>query len=232
MLVHPAPRTTMRWRTGSSLWSTILVRPVTIKERRPWQNADPKPCSPFSLFLFYRFVDRPKHCSLSSRPGVDSNFEATALLVFARLVPVHSVTAFGSSQFLERVHFCLYIDFFRLSANMVAATKSRVAIIALYILSIASDASARQRWLERDGRSVQLYPRRFGQEHPAVIDKLSSACPGQVCGTLAGQAITPLLAAQGECTQQDLADSIIGRSCERETFNIILTPVSRCRTTI
>lgn len=42
-----------------------------------------------------------------------------------------------------------------------------------------------------------------------MIDKLSSACPGQVCGTLAGQAITPLLAAQGECTQQDMADSII-----------------------
>ncbi|KAJ3523476.1 hypothetical protein NM688_g8724 [Phlebia brevispora] len=88
-------------------------------------------------------------------------------------------------------------------------TKSRVALFALLVLSTSDSVSARIRWLERDGRSVELYPRRFGQEHPAVIDKLASACPGQVCGTLSGQAITPLLAAQGECTQQDMADSII-----------------------
>lgn len=42
-----------------------------------------------------------------------------------------------------------------------------------------------------------------------MIDKLASACPGQVCGNLAGQAITPLLAAQPECSQQDMADAII-----------------------
>ena len=70
----------------------------------------------------------------------------------------------------------------------------------------------RERWLERDNRPVYLYPRRFGQEHPAVIDKLSSACPGQVCGNLAGSAISTLLAAAGECTQQDMADQIIGMS--------------------
>lgn len=64
--------------------------------------------------------------------------------------------------------------------------------------------------LERDNRPVYLYPRRFGQEQPAVLQKLRDTCPGQVCGTLAGQAVTPLLAAQGECTQQDMADAIIG----------------------
>lgn len=66
--------------------------------------------------------------------------------------------------------------------------------------------------MERDGRAVFLHPRRFGQEHPAVIDKLSNACSGGICATLAGQAITPLLAAQPECSQQDMADLIIGMS--------------------
>ncbi|KAH9945375.1 uncharacterized protein BXZ73DRAFT_38037 [Epithele typhae] len=87
--------------------------------------------------------------------------------------------------------------------------KSQLALGALTVLAVTESAYARMRWLERDGRHVALYPRRFGEEHPAVIDKISSACPGQVCGTLAGAAITPLLAAQGECTQQDMADQII-----------------------
>jgi len=56
-----------------------------------------------------------------------------------------------------------------------------------------------------------LYPRRFGQEQPAVLQKLRDACPGQVCGNLAGQAVSPLLAAQPECSQQDMADAIIGK---------------------
>ncbi|CAL1716113.1 unnamed protein product [Somion occarium] len=75
---------------------------------------------------------------------------------------------------------------------------------------VFSDAAlGRYQWLERDGRHVALYPRRFAQEHPAVIDKLSAACSGGICATLAGQAITPLLAAQPECSQQDMADTII-----------------------
>lgn len=89
-------------------------------------------------------------------------------------------------------------------------SKSHLTIVALSLLSLSDMSYGRMRWLERDGRSVELYPRRFGQEHPAVIDQLSSACPGQVCGNLAGQAITPLLAAQPECSQQDMADAIIG----------------------
>ncbi|TFK50394.1 hypothetical protein OE88DRAFT_249467 [Heliocybe sulcata] len=88
-------------------------------------------------------------------------------------------------------------------------SKSLAAFITLSLLSMSEPVLGRYRWMERDDRPVMLHPRRFGQEHPDVINKLSSACEGQVCGVLAGQAITPLLAAQGECTQQDMADSII-----------------------
>ncbi|KAL1729146.1 hypothetical protein EV714DRAFT_251787 [Schizophyllum commune] len=84
--------------------------------------------------------------------------------------------------------------------------------VALALFSAPSAVEGRIRWMERDDRAVLLHPRRFGQEHPAVIEKLSSACDGAVCGNLAGQAITPLLAAQGECTQQDMADAIIDAS--------------------
>ena len=91
-------------------------------------------------------------------------------------------------------------------------SKSFVTIVALSVLSMSEQVLGRERWLERDNRPIYLHPRRFGQEHPAVIDKLSSACPGQVCGNLAGSAISTLLAAAGECTQQDMADQIIGIS--------------------
>ena len=91
-------------------------------------------------------------------------------------------------------------------------SKSFVTIVALSVLSMSEQVLGRERWLERDNRPIYLHPRRFGQEHPAVIDKLSSACPGQVCGNLAGSAISTLLAAAGECTQQDMADQIIGMS--------------------
>jgi hypothetical protein len=87
--------------------------------------------------------------------------------------------------------------------------KSIVAL-ALFVLGGTETAFGRHQWLERDGRAVYLYPRRFGQEQPAVLAKLRDACPGNICGTLAGQAVTPLLAAQPECSQQDLADAIIG----------------------
>jgi hypothetical protein len=67
-------------------------------------------------------------------------------------------------------------------------------------------------WAERDGRAVRLDPRRFDQQNPAFLTQLGSACPGQVCGVLAGQAVTPLLATQPECSQQDVADQIIDAS--------------------
>ncbi|KAJ7610120.1 hypothetical protein FB45DRAFT_1038168 [Roridomyces roridus] len=36
--------------------------------------------------------------------------------------------------------------------------------------------------------------------HPEVLAKLRAACGGGVCAKLAGAAVTPLLAKQGECT--------------------------------
>ncbi|KAI3615043.1 hypothetical protein WG66_016971 [Moniliophthora roreri] len=88
-------------------------------------------------------------------------------------------------------------------------SKSKLGLVALAMLSVTDQALGRIRWMERDNRPVHLNPRRFGQENPPVIQKLSAACPGQVCGVLAGEAVTPLLAAQPECSQQDHADKII-----------------------
>ncbi|KAG7089553.1 hypothetical protein E1B28_011226 [Marasmius oreades] len=88
-------------------------------------------------------------------------------------------------------------------------TKSKLGLAVLAVLSLSDEALGRIRLLERDNRSVLLHPRRFGRENPPVIEKLSKACDGQVCGNLAGAAITPLLAAQPECSQQDMADQII-----------------------
>lgn len=109
---------------------------------------------------------------------------------------------------------------------------SSVSLFVISILSLSELTLGRERWLERDGRAVFLYPRRFGQEHPAVIDKLSSACPGEVCGVLSGQAITPLLAAQPECSQQDMADSIIGKLLPSFALSLEYLGSFRCRTAI
>lgn len=82
--------------------------------------------------------------------------------------------------------------------------------VAVSLLSVSEQVLGRERWLERDNKPILLHPRRFGQENPDVLSRLSSACDGGVCATLAGQAISTLLAAAGECTQQDMADQIIG----------------------
>ena len=112
-------------------------------------------------------------------------------------------------------------------------SKSSVTFLVLSILSFSDLTLGRERWLERDNRAVFLHPRRFGQEHPAVIDKLSAACEGQVCGNLAGQAITPLLAAQPECSQQDMADAIIGESASFQFYRLHrFLPPDRCRPAI
>jgi hypothetical protein len=100
---------------------------------------------------------------------------------------------------------------------------STISFVVLSLLLATQSVVARERWLERDGRAVHLYPRRFGQENPAVIQKLAAACPGQFCGVLSGKAITPLLAAQPECSQQDLADEIIGTFDPSITLCTLLT---------
>jgi len=89
---------------------------------------------------------------------------------------------------------------------------SKTASLFVLAASAILPALGRERWAERDGHAVLLHPRRFGQENPAVISKLSAACSGQVCGVLAGSAISTLLAASPECAQQDKADEIIDAS--------------------
>ncbi|KAL5525722.1 hypothetical protein ACEPAG_7059 [Sanghuangporus baumii] len=84
-----------------------------------------------------------------------------------------------------------------------------IVTIALSVLSVTDQAFGRYRWLERDNKPILLHPRRFGQQNPDVLTRLSSACDGSVCGVLAGQGPSTLLGAAGECTQQDLADDII-----------------------
>lgn len=91
-------------------------------------------------------------------------------------------------------------------------------LVLLAFSATPKQVLGREPWLERDGRVVYLYPRRFGQEQPPALQKIRDACPSAVCGTLAGQAVTPLLAAQPECSQQDMADSIIDAS---KQFNAI-----------
>ncbi|KAF8167232.1 hypothetical protein B0H34DRAFT_779072 [Crassisporium funariophilum] len=90
--------------------------------------------------------------------------------------------------------------------------KTNFGFLALLVLTSISQVCGREWWFERDNKAVHLHPRRFGQEQPAVLEKIRNACPGEVCGTLAGQAVSPLLAAQPECSQQDLADAIIDAS--------------------
>ena len=85
-----------------------------------------------------------------------------------------------------------------------------VTLVALSVFFAPDVAFGRTRWPERDGRPV-LYPRRFGQQNPPEINELGSACPGQVCGNLAGGFISTLLANAPECSQQDAADNIIGQ---------------------
>ncbi|KAF7352466.1 hypothetical protein MVEN_01211500 [Mycena venus] len=71
-----------------------------------------------------------------------------------------------------------------------------LAFLALALLSASEPILGREVWLERNNRAIQLNPRRFGQNHPAVLTKLRAACGG----------------GQGECTQQDMADQIIDAS--------------------
>ncbi|KAJ7692129.1 hypothetical protein B0H17DRAFT_1159676 [Mycena rosella] len=88
----------------------------------------------------------------------------------------------------------------------------QIGVLALALISASQSVLGREQWLERDGRAIELNPRRFGQNHPPVLAKIRAACGHGICAKLAGAAVTPLLAAQGECTQQDFADQIIDTS--------------------
>jgi hypothetical protein len=76
----------------------------------------------------------------------------------------------------------------------------------IVFVTVASSGLACERWLERNDKAVLFHPRRFGQP-PRVW------APG-----LRQPAITPLLAAQGECSQQNFADPIIGKARRGSVF--------------
>ena len=84
----------------------------------------------------------------------------------------------------------------------------KLEILALVIVPVLG----RELWLERDNRPVHLYPRSFGHQNPALLTEFGTMCPGEVCGRLSGAAVLPLLANAAECTQQDMADQIIGET--------------------
>jgi len=84
-----------------------------------------------------------------------------------------------------------------------------IPFATLSVLSLTASALGREVILERDGKAVFLAKRRFGQENPAVIQQVSQACGGGACATIAGSAISTLLAASPECAQQDKADAMI-----------------------
>ncbi|KAJ7125544.1 hypothetical protein C8R43DRAFT_1098860 [Mycena crocata] len=87
-------------------------------------------------------------------------------------------------------------------------------VLAVALISASEPVLGGEQWLERDGRAIQLNPRRFGQNHPPVLQKLRAACGHGICAKLAGAAVTPLLAKQPECSQQDFADKIIQTSLQ------------------
>ena len=111
-------------------------------------------------------------------------------------------------------------------------SKSNLGFLSLFALTLTSESAlGREKWLERDGAAVYLYPRRLVQGQPAVLQKIRAACTGGVCDTLAGQAVTPLLAEQPECSQQDMADAIIGG--RQSLFKRIAHwNLSRCKQTV
>jgi len=61
-------------------------------------------------------------------------------------------------------------------------------ISIIQALLLLGDVEARSWLLERDGRAI--YARRFGQEQPAVLREIATACGGGICDTLAGEAVS------------------------------------------
>lgn len=101
----------------------------------------------------------------------------------------------------------------------------------LSIFALAALASpAMGRYVVAEKRHWLLSARRFGQEHPATIDQIAAACNDGTCATLAGQAISTLLAASPECDQQNFADKIIdaanARTDPAETAAMIAAAVA------
>ncbi|KAA1097857.1 hypothetical protein PGT21_021961 [Puccinia graminis f. sp. tritici] len=65
----------------------------------------------------------------------------------------------------------------------------------------------------KSGGHLLLLPRKISDSnsHPQVLQEIHNlaGCGGEICGTLAGDAVQPLLAGADECAQQDMADKMI-----------------------
>jgi hypothetical protein len=91
-----------------------------------------------------------------------------------------------------------------------------LTVLSVFKFSLSGPVLGRILWAERDGPGepgVLRRPRRFGREHPPVlllIDDISNACPGAVCGTLGGGEVAPLFALASASAQQDYEDAITG----------------------
>ncbi|CAH7668602.1 hypothetical protein BY996DRAFT_1379567 [Phakopsora pachyrhizi] len=94
-----------------------------------------------------------------------------------------------------------------------------IVIQSLILSSIVVEYSSGIRIHDRDFlRSLSITNKLLSRRkisdqnsHPQVLEALHSlkGCPGEICGTLAGEAVSPLLAGANECAQQDMADKII-----------------------
>ncbi|PPQ65699.1 hypothetical protein CVT24_012117 [Panaeolus cyanescens] len=95
---------------------------------------------------------------------------------------------------------------------MIIAKLHLLVVVVWVVATLHWQVYGRENILERAGRPVFISRRRFIQHQPNLLQKLSEACPDEVCGALAIEAITPLLAVEPECSQQDMADKIIDAS--------------------
>ncbi|KAH8999599.1 hypothetical protein EDB86DRAFT_2908786 [Lactarius hatsudake] len=142
------------------------------------------------------------------RPNLRAPVDRLLVLSFT---PLHTVCAWFPFLPFHQSHLAVQHSP-SLSCYFKMLNGAVLSLTLLATLSLSDLTLGRILWAEKGGRAVLLNPRRLGQEHPQVISDLGSACPGQVCGVFASTANTPLLAAQGEGTQQDMADKIIDAS--------------------
>lgn len=88
-------------------------------------------------------------------------------------------------------------------------------IFVFFIATFRYDwqAYGRENILERAGKPVFISRRRIGQTEPAFLHRLRKLCSDDdICKKLAESAISSLLSLEPECSQQDVADDIIGNS--------------------
>ncbi|KAF9533818.1 hypothetical protein CPB83DRAFT_804757 [Crepidotus variabilis] len=92
--------------------------------------------------------------------------------------------------------------------------QSNFVVLALFFVSSAPVAFGRELILERDGRPFYLYRRRFSQENPATLNDIRASCSGGLCDTIAGKAVSALLAGADPCAQQAISEELIDSSSQ------------------